>query len=130
MALALWLAKALVGLDCVFFAQNTDLDKGLSPEISARGDPGVEERFSHLQTLQFMGKLGIVLKKRITLNSCLASFISYYEVDYCEPVQRLALVCEEKRLFCYHGALELQIKKEKWHIMEAYLPSFQLHSSF
>lgn len=35
-----------------------------------------------------------------------------------------------KRLFCYHGALELQIKKEKWHIMEAYLPSFQLHSSF
>lgn len=98
MALALWLAKALVGLDCGFFAQNTDLDKGLSPETSPRGDPGVEERLSHLQTLQFMGKLGIVLKKGITVN-CLASFISYSEVDYCEPVQRLALDCEEKGYF-------------------------------
>lgn len=33
------------------------------------------------------------------LNSCSASFISCSEIDYCEPVQRLALVCEEKRLF-------------------------------
>lgn len=45
-----------------------------------------------------MGKLGIVLKKGITVN-CLASFISYSEVDYCEPVQRLALDCEEKGYF-------------------------------
>lgn len=90
----------------------------------------MEEKLGHLRTLQFMGKLGFVLNKGITVNSCLATFISYSEVDYCEPVQRLALVCEEKRMFSYHGALELQIKKEKWHIMEVYLPSFQLHSSF
>lgn len=79
-----------------------------------------------------MRKLGTVLKKGTSLVISCSAFILCSKVDYCALAHRLALSGEEKRLFFfffYYGALELQIKKEKQHIIEAYLPSFQLHSS-
>lgn len=60
-----------------------------------------------------MGKFETVLKKAIAvLKYCSSSFISSSETDYCEPVQRITLVCEENFGF-YLSALELPIKEEK-----------------
>lgn len=73
----------------------------------------------------FIGKLGIVLKQGTTrLNSFSGSFISCSQMDHCEPVQSLPLVCEGKRWFFYQGTSEFPIKEEKWCLMEGICSPF------